>query len=102
MDEDRGLQRPRRAGAGLGEIQPNRTVTPNQTYGIIVDKMTQRLYLYKEGRLLTTLLCSTGTTSGGNSGHQRDGERRVSAVQLDGRLLVGQFILRSGDSLQRR
>lgn len=23
MDEDRGLQRPRRAGAGLGEIQPN-------------------------------------------------------------------------------
>ena len=24
-----------------------RTVTPNQTYGIIVDKMTQRLYLYK-------------------------------------------------------
>ena len=44
-----------------------RTVTPNQTYGIIVDKMTQRLYLYKEGRLLTTLLCSTGTTSGGNS-----------------------------------
>ena len=44
-----------------------RTVTPNQTYGIIVDKMTQRLYLYKEGKLLTTLLCSTGTTSGSNS-----------------------------------
>lgn len=44
-----------------------RTVTPNETYGIIVDKMTQRLYLYKEGRLLTTLLCSTGTTGGSNS-----------------------------------
>lgn len=44
-----------------------RTVTPNETYGIIVDKMTQRLYLYKEGRLLTTLLCSTGTIGGGNS-----------------------------------
>lgn len=43
-----------------------RTVTPNQTYGIIVDKMTQRLYLYKEGKLLTTLLCSTGTTGGSN------------------------------------
>ena len=42
------------------------TVTPNQTYGIIVDKMTQRLYLYKEGKLLTTLLCSTGTTGGSN------------------------------------
>ncbi len=41
-------------------------VTPNQTYGIIVDKMTQRLYLYKEGKLLTTLLVSTGTTAGAN------------------------------------
>ena len=30
--------------------------------------MTQRLYLYyKEGRLLTTLLCSTGKIGGGNS-----------------------------------
>ena len=28
--------------------------------------MTQRLYLYKEGKLLTTLLCSTGTTGGSN------------------------------------
>ena len=43
-----------------------KTVTPNQEYGIIVDKMTQRLYLYKEGKLLTTLLCSTGTSSGAN------------------------------------
>lgn len=43
-----------------------KTVTPNDTYGIIVDKMTQRLYLYKEGRLLTELLVSTGTTSGSN------------------------------------
>lgn len=44
-----------------------KTVTPNQTYGMIVDKMTQRLYLYKEGRLLTTLKVSTGTTSGSNA-----------------------------------
>lgn len=43
-----------------------KTVTPNQTYGIIVDKMTQRLYLYKEGHLVTTLLISTGTTKGQN------------------------------------
>ena len=49
-------------------MRPGRlkTVTPNQEYGIIVDKMTQRLYLYKEGKLLTTLLISTGTTSGAN------------------------------------
>lgn len=45
-----------------------KTVTPNQTYGIIIDKMTQRLYLYKEGKLLTELLVSTGTTSGSNEG----------------------------------
>lgn len=44
-----------------------KTVTPNQTYGMIVDKMTQRLYLYKEGKLLTTLKVSTGTTSGSNA-----------------------------------
>ena len=51
-----------------GWVRPGRlkTVTPNSTYGIVVDKMTQRLYLYKDGRLLTTLLCSTGTTTGSN------------------------------------
>ena len=51
-----------------GWVRPGRlkTVTPNQEYGIIVDKMTQRLYLYKDGKLLTTLLISTGTTSGVN------------------------------------
>ena len=43
-----------------------KTVTPNQQYGIIVDKQTQKLYLYKEGKLLTTLLVSTGTTKGSN------------------------------------
>ena len=51
-----------------GWVRPGRlkTVTPNPTYGIVVDKMTQRLYLYKEGKLLTTLLCSTGITTGAN------------------------------------
>ena len=53
----------------VGWVRPGRlkTVTPNQEYGLIVDKMTQRLYIYKEGKLLTTLLISTGTTSGSNS-----------------------------------
>ncbi|MBR1708782.1 MAG: peptidoglycan-binding protein [Clostridia bacterium] len=41
-------------------------VVPNSTYGIIVDKMTQRLFLYKEGHLVTSLLVSTGTTKGVN------------------------------------
>ena len=51
-----------------GWVRPGRlkTVTPNQTYGIIVDKRTQRLYLYKEGKLVTELLVSTGTTKGQN------------------------------------
>ena len=51
-----------------GWVRPGRlkTAKPNETYGIVVDKMTQRLYLYKEGKLLTTLLCSTGITTGTN------------------------------------
>lgn len=32
----------------------------SQEYGIVVDKLQQRLYLFKEGKLFSTLLCSTG------------------------------------------
>jgi len=32
----------------------------DDTYGIVVDKLQQRLYVYKEGHLYSTLLCSTG------------------------------------------
>jgi len=51
-----------------GWVRPGRlkNVTPNQTWGMIVDKRTQRLYLYKEGKLVTELLISTGTTKGQN------------------------------------
>ena len=35
-------------------------ITPSQEYGLVVDKLTQRLYLFKEGKLYSTLLCSTG------------------------------------------
>jgi len=51
-----------------GWVRPGRlkTVTPNQTWGMIIDKRTQRLYLYKEGKLVTELLVSTGTTKGEN------------------------------------
>lgn len=37
-----------------------RQVTPNQKYGIIIDKLTQRLYLYKEGHLWSSCAVSTG------------------------------------------
>ena len=35
-------------------------ITPSQEYGLVVDKLTQRLYLFKEGKLYATMLCSTG------------------------------------------
>lgn len=35
-------------------------VKPQTEYGIVVDKLTQRLYLFKEGKLFTTMLVSTG------------------------------------------
>lgn len=40
-----------------------REITPNQEMGIVVDKLTQRLYIFKDGALYDTLLCSTGLTN---------------------------------------
>ena len=37
-----------------------KTVQVNQNYGIIIDKLTQRLYFYKDGHLETSLAVSTG------------------------------------------
>jgi Uncharacterized protein conserved in bacteria len=33
---------------------------PDPTYGILIDKLTQTMYVFKEGKLLTELLISTG------------------------------------------
>ena len=38
-------------------------VKPATEYGIIVDKLTQRLYIFKDGKLWTTLLVSTGLSN---------------------------------------
>ena len=35
-------------------------VEVDQTYGLLIDKLLQRLYVFKEGKLFSTLLCSTG------------------------------------------
>lgn len=51
---------------GWVKLSRLKTVTPNQECGLIVDKMTQRLYYYEQGRLVTELLVSTGTTAGAN------------------------------------
>ena len=37
-----------------------KTVEVDQTYGLVIDKLQQRLYVFREGRLFTTMLCSTG------------------------------------------
>lgn len=46
--------------AGYVETALLKEVQVSQQYGIVIDKLQQRLYLYKEGRLYSTLLCSTG------------------------------------------
>lgn len=35
-------------------------VEVDQHYGVVIDKLQQRLYVYKDGKLFSTLLCSTG------------------------------------------
>ena len=45
-----------------GYIQTSKlkTVSVNQEYGLIVDKLTQRVYIFHDGHLMTELKCSTG------------------------------------------
>ena len=38
-------------------------VKPNQEMGLVVDKLTQRLYVFREGKLFSTLLVSTGVSN---------------------------------------
>ena len=35
-------------------------VPVDTTYGLVIDKQQQRLYVFQQGKLLTTMLCSTG------------------------------------------
>ncbi len=37
-----------------------KTLEVDDKYGLVIDKLQQRLYVYQEGKLLSTLLCSTG------------------------------------------
>ncbi len=45
---------------GYVETKLLRELPVDDEYGIVIDKLTQRLYVYKEGHLFSTLLCSTG------------------------------------------
>ncbi len=46
----------------MGYVPTNKLVQkqPATEYGLVVDKLTQRLYVFKDGKLFSTLLCSTG------------------------------------------
>ena len=45
-----------------GYVETNRlaSITPRTDYGLLIDKLTQRLYVFKEGKLFSELLISTG------------------------------------------
>ena len=45
---------------GYVETKLLKELPVDDTYGLVIDKLQQRLYVYKEGRLFSTLLCSTG------------------------------------------
>ena len=49
---------------GYVQTKNLKTVEPQQEYGFVVDKLTQRLYMFKEGKLYSTLLVSTGLVNG--------------------------------------
>lgn len=45
-----------------GYVKTSRLVQKevDQHYGLVIDKLQQRLYVFKDGKLFTTMLCSTG------------------------------------------
>ena len=48
---------------GWVETRLLKEIQPNQETGLVVDKLTQRLYVFREGKLFSTLLVSTGLAS---------------------------------------
>ncbi len=48
-----------------GYVKTNllKTKNPSQKYGLIIDKLTQRMYIFKDGKLFSELLISTGLVS---------------------------------------
>ena len=57
-------------------------VEPNPDFGIVIDKLTQRLYLFQDGKLLSTLLCSTGITMWNGKKYQPYNETRSGEFLL--------------------
>ena len=89
-----------------GYIETDRltTVTPNQTYGMVIDKLTQTLYLFKEGHLYSTLLVSTGLANERQPYNEtRSGEflvvSRVGDFKSDNMICAKALRFNSGDLL---
>jgi len=52
-----------------------KTVEPSQEMGIVIDKLTQKLYIFRDGKLWSTLTVSTGgVTEGKGYNETRSGE----------------------------
>lgn len=45
---------------GYIQTQNLKTITPRDDYGVLIDKLKQRLYVFKDGKLYTELIISTG------------------------------------------
>ena len=89
-----------------GYIKTSRlkTVTPNQTYGMVIDKLTQTLYLFKEGHLYSTLSVSTGLANDRQPYNEtRSGEflivSRVGDFKSDSMTCAKALRFNSGDLL---
>ncbi len=83
-------------------------VSPNPKFALVVDKLTQRVYLFQEGKLLTTLICSTGLTMWNGSKYQpynetRSGEflfmSKVGTLKSDNLLCDMAIRFNSGDMI---
>ena len=55
-----GLDYYNRVICGYVRTKLLKTVTPNEKYGVIIDKLTQRLYVFIDGKLWDSCLISTG------------------------------------------
>lgn len=57
-------------------------VRPSDQLALIVDKLAQRLYVFRDGKLLTTLLCSTGLVMHNGTKYQPYNETRSGEFLL--------------------
>ena len=63
-----------------------KTVKPDQTLGLVIDKLTQRVYVFREGKLWTTLMCSTGLAVWNGTKYQPYNETRSGEFLLMSRV----------------